>query len=35
MGKSRQPWHRRLFRHTILEALQRQSDGIDLMIVDV
>jgi two-component system sensor histidine kinase KdpD len=35
MGKSQQPWHRRLFRGTILESVQRQSEGIDLMIVDV
>ncbi len=35
MGKSHQPWYRRLFRGTILENLQRQCEGMDLMIVDV
>jgi two-component system sensor histidine kinase KdpD len=35
MGKSRQPWYRRILGESILEQLLRQSDGIDVMIVDV
>jgi two-component system, OmpR family, sensor histidine kinase KdpD len=35
MGKSRQPWYRRLRGGSILERLLREADGIDLVIVDV
>jgi two-component system, OmpR family, sensor histidine kinase KdpD len=35
MGKSRQPWYRRLFGESILERLLRLSDGMDVVIVDV
>jgi hypothetical protein len=35
MGKSHRPWHRRLFHVSILERLSRESEGTDLMIVDI
>ena len=35
MGKSRQPWYRRLIGESILERLLRLSDGMDLVIGDV
>jgi two-component system sensor histidine kinase KdpD len=35
MGKSRQPWYRRLVGESILERLQRLAEGTDVMIVDV
>ncbi|WP_435020672.1 universal stress protein [Tundrisphaera sp. TA3] len=35
MGKSRQPWHRRLFGTSILEAILRGLDGVDVLIADV
>ncbi|MBV8313579.1 MAG: universal stress protein [Planctomycetaceae bacterium] len=35
MGKSNQPWYRRLLGESILERLLRQSEGMDVMIVDV
>jgi two-component system sensor histidine kinase KdpD len=35
MGKSRQPWYSRLLGGSILEQLLRQSDGADVVIVDV
>ena len=35
MGKSNQPWHRRLLGGSILERLLQQSEGMDVMIVDV
>ena len=35
MGKSHRPWHRRLLGGSILERLLRESDGVDIMIVDV
>ena len=35
MGKSNQPWYRRLLGGSILERLLRQSEGMDVMIVDV
>jgi two-component system sensor histidine kinase KdpD len=35
MGKSHRPWHRRLFGRSILERLSRESEGTDVMIVDV
>jgi two-component system sensor histidine kinase KdpD len=35
MGKSHRPWHRRLFGGSILERLLRESEGTDVMIVDI
>jgi two-component system sensor histidine kinase KdpD len=35
MGKSRQPWHRRLTHSSILDRLLRISKDIDIIIVDV
>ena len=35
MGKSHRPWHRRLLGGSILERLLRESDGTDVMIVDI
>ncbi|WP_165227556.1 universal stress protein [Aquisphaera insulae] len=35
MGKSRQPWYRRLLGGTILERLLDQSEGVDVVVVDV
>lgn len=35
MGRSRQPWYRRLVGESILERLLRLADGMDVMIVDV
>jgi two-component system sensor histidine kinase KdpD len=35
MGKSHRPWHRRLFGGSILERLLRESEGMDVMVVDV
>jgi two-component system, OmpR family, sensor histidine kinase KdpD len=35
MGKSRQPWFRRLLGSSILERILREAEGIDLVIVDV
>jgi two-component system sensor histidine kinase KdpD len=35
MGKSHQPWHRRIFGGSILDRLLRQSQGLDVLIVDV
>jgi two-component system, OmpR family, sensor histidine kinase KdpD len=35
MGKSNQPWYRRLLGGSIFERLLRQSEGMDVMIVDV
>jgi two-component system sensor histidine kinase KdpD len=35
MGRSQQPWHRRLFEGSILERLLRQTHGMDVLIVDV
>ena len=35
MGKSHRPWHRRLLGGSILDRLLRESDGIDVVIVDV
>lgn len=35
MGKSNQPWYRRLLGGSILERLLQQSEGMDVMIVDV
>jgi two-component system sensor histidine kinase KdpD len=35
MGKSRQPWYRRILRNSILEQLMRITSDVDLLIVDV
>lgn len=35
MGKSQQPWHQRFIRSSIVERLLRESEGVDVMIVDV
>jgi two-component system sensor histidine kinase KdpD len=35
MGKSRQPWHRRVFSEAIVDRLLSNTDGIDVVIVDV
>lgn len=35
MGKTRQPWHRRFLRGSILERLLSQTEGIDVMVVDI
>ena len=35
MGKSRQPWHRRITRNSILDRIMRISHDVDIMIVDV
>ena len=35
VGKTRQPWHRRLFGNSILERLLKSVAGIDVLIVDV
>jgi two-component system sensor histidine kinase KdpD len=34
VGKSRQPWHRRLLGNSLVEKLLRESKGVDVMIVD-
>ena len=35
MGKSHRPWHRRLWGGSVLDRLLRETEGIDVMIVDV
>jgi two-component system sensor histidine kinase KdpD len=35
MGKSHRPWHRRLLEGSILERLLRESEGMDVVVVDV
>ena len=35
IGKSRRPWHHRLFGHSILERLTRESEGVDIVIADL
>src|SRR4051812_1178711 len=35
MGKTHRPWHRRLLGGSILESLLRQTEGVDVVIVDV
>jgi len=35
VGKSRQPWHRRVLSGSILDQLERTADGIDILIADV
>ncbi len=35
IGKSRQPWYRRLTRSSILERLMKETEGIDIYVIDV
>jgi two-component system, OmpR family, sensor histidine kinase KdpD len=35
MGKSQQPWYQRFLRSSIVERLLRESESVDVMIVDV
>jgi two-component system sensor histidine kinase KdpD len=35
VGKSRQPWYKRLWGPSILERLERHSEGVDILIADV
>ncbi|WP_406700256.1 universal stress protein [Singulisphaera sp. Ch08] len=35
MGKSNQPWHRRFMHGSIFEQILNQSEGVDVMVVDV
>jgi two-component system sensor histidine kinase KdpD len=35
IGKSRQPWYKRLPHGSILDHLERHSDGLDILIADV
>jgi two-component system sensor histidine kinase KdpD len=35
LGKSLQPWHRRIWSGSIVDRLLRESDGVDVMIVDI
>jgi two-component system sensor histidine kinase KdpD len=35
MGKTRRPWHRRLVSGSILERLLGQTEGVDVVVVDV
>ena len=35
VGKSRQPWYRRLWSGSILDRLERNSEGFDIWIADV
>ncbi len=35
VGKTRQPWHRRLYGNSILERILKSVDGVDVLIVDV
>ncbi len=35
IGKSRQPWYRRLTRTSILERLMKETTGIDIYVIDV
>jgi two-component system sensor histidine kinase KdpD len=35
MGKSRQPWHRRITKNSILDRIMRISHDVDIMIVDI
>jgi two-component system sensor histidine kinase KdpD len=34
LGRSRQPWYRRLFGHSILDRLLRDVSGVDVVVVD-
>jgi len=35
VGKSRRPWYKRLVRGSILDRLESQSEGVDILIADV
>jgi two-component system sensor histidine kinase KdpD len=35
VGKSHQPWYRRLWQASILDRLERQSDDLDILVADV
>ncbi len=35
VGKTRQPWYRRLWGRSILERLERDAEGIDILLADV
>jgi two-component system sensor histidine kinase KdpD len=35
MGKTRQPWFRRLIEGSILERVLRQTHGIDVLVIDI
>ena len=35
VGKSRQPWYKRLVSGSILDRLERHSEGVDILIADV
>src|SRR4051794_38151738 len=35
MGKTRQPWYRRIRSGSIVESLLRQTEGVDILVVDV
>ena len=35
LGKSHRPWHRRLWEGSVLERLVRETEGVDVMIVDI
>ena len=35
VGKSRQPWHRRLWSGSVLENLLHRLEGVDVLVVDV
>ena len=35
VGKSRQPWHRRLLGGSVLDRLARGAQGVDVLVVDV
>ena len=35
IGKSRQPWLRRLLHGSILNHLERHSEGLDILVGDV
>ncbi len=33
LGRSRQPWHRRWFRQSIIDRLQQTVDGVDIIVL--
>ncbi len=35
IGKSRRPWYQRLSHASIPDRLERQSEGVDILIADV
>jgi two-component system sensor histidine kinase KdpD len=35
MGKTRRPWYRRLFGRSILDRVLDQTEGLDVMVVDI